>query len=110
MPAGSMRFVCKHGEECQQMPPLSTTTPFFGSFFLVPSAILAKFLSCGREETSEREMIHELNLLSTISHPRILGLIGAGFERTRAAAVLLGLMARVEASNIMVNWRRPFTR
>jgi len=27
-------------------------------------------------------MIHELNLLSTISHPRILGMIGAGFERT----------------------------
>ena len=43
--------------------------------------------SCGAsghrdQETSEREMIHELNLLSTISHPRILGMIGAGFERT----------------------------
>jgi hypothetical protein len=34
------------------------------------------------QETSEREMIHELNLLTTISHPRILGMIGAGFERT----------------------------
>lgn len=34
------------------------------------------------EETSLREMIHEMKLLSTINHPRILGLIGAGFERT----------------------------
>lgn len=44
--------------------------------------------SAETRETSEREMIHELNLLSTISHPRILGMIGAGFERSQGPIFL----------------------
>lgn len=39
-------------------------------------------------ETSKREMLHELKLLTTISHPCILGLIGAGYERSQGPVFL----------------------
>lgn len=48
--------------------------------------------SAETRETSEREMIHELNLLTTISHPRILGMIGAGFERSQGPIFLTEYM------------------
>lgn len=50
--------------------------------------------SAETRETSEREMIHELNLLTTISHPRILGMIGAGFERTIQSVYYVGARDR----------------